>query len=426
MKRYLFVRSKRRVQRRVFLFFIIKNLLTLAKMICIRSRFFRINRILLFVLGLWPYEQSKFTRLQSILFYIILISFIVAQFAVFTTSKCTLQIVIEILSTIFFFIICVLKYNSYHSNMDAVKYLLELLQHTYNELKDENEVAIIEKYWTIIKRNVEMLTLMLFCGIFICGCNTFLPCILHVILPANKSGPHPSLHIMTEYFIDQEKYFYLLVMHKEVASCIGTTAIIATGTMNMIFLQHACGMFMIASYRMEQATMSLNLKKDNKGNKHLVYMGIIYAIDMHRKAMRYVKLWTSSFNVYYSFLIVNFVISASLISFRIYKGLTSGSSLEKLVSPILFLISLYAYIFYANKSAQEVIDHNNHVFATVYTIRWYVAPLRIQKLVLFLLQKSCKAFNIVIGGLFVGCLEGFATLISTTISYFTVMYSAGR
>jgi len=87
---------------------------------------------------------------------------------------------------------------------------------------------------------------MLLCGIFICGFNTFLPCVLHVTLPVNESGPPLSLHILTEYFIDQEKYFYLLVIHKETASCIGVTTIVATGTMNMLYLQHACGMFMIA------------------------------------------------------------------------------------------------------------------------------------------------------------------------------------
>jgi hypothetical protein len=89
---------------------------------------------------------------------------------------------------------------------------------------------------------------MLFCGILVCGCNTLLPCILRVSLPINESRPVLSLHIMTEYFIDQEKYFYLLVMHKEIASCIGVTAIVATGTMNMLYLQHACGMFIIARW----------------------------------------------------------------------------------------------------------------------------------------------------------------------------------
>ncbi|KAH0948843.1 Or9e85 [Eciton burchellii] len=395
-------------------------------MICAESRFFRINRIFLHVLGLWPYKQSKFTRLQSALYYTILTSFIAAQFAVFITSKCTPQIVIEILSTTFFFSVCILMYNSYHSNLDTVKYLLKLLQYTYDELKDKSEIAIIEKYWSIAKHNTKIFTLMLLCGIFICGCNTFLPCILRYTLPINESGSPLSLHILTEYFIDQEKYFYLLVMHKEIASCIGVAAIVATGTMNMLYLQHACGMFMIASYRIEQAMMSINLQNVNIRNKNLVYMEIICAVDMHRKAMKYVKLFISSFNVHYFFLIANAVISVSLISFRIYKGLVSECNFEKLVSPILFLISLYVYMFFANKSAQEIIDHNNHIFVTVCTVEWYIAPLHIQKLMLFLLQKGSKTFNIVIGGLFVGSLEGFATLINTTISYFTIMYSTGR
>lgn len=47
-----------------------------------------------------------------------------------------------------------------------------------------------------------------------------------------------------------------------------------------------------------------------------------------------------------------------------------------------------------------------------YNVQWYIAPLRIQKLILFLLQRGTKAFEhlVVIGGLFVGSLEGFATV----------------
>jgi len=59
--------------------FMIKRLDAFAEMICAESQFFRINRILLYVLGLWPYKQSKFTRLQSVLYYTILTSFIAVQ-----------------------------------------------------------------------------------------------------------------------------------------------------------------------------------------------------------------------------------------------------------------------------------------------------------------------------------------------------------
>jgi len=51
---------------------------------------------------------------------------------------------------------------------------------------------------------------------------------------------------MTEYFVDQEKYFYLILFHANVAFVIGATTMLATGTMLIVYQQHACGMFRIA------------------------------------------------------------------------------------------------------------------------------------------------------------------------------------
>jgi len=45
-----------------------------------------------------------------------------------------------------------------------------------------------------------------------------------------------------------------------------------------------------------------------------------------------------------------------------------------------------------------------------YNVQWYVAPLQIQKMILFLLQRNTKAFTMNIAGLFVGSLEGAATV----------------
>jgi len=54
------------------------------------------------------------------------------------------------------------------------------------------------------------------------------------------------LKISTEYFIDQERYFYLSFFHINVALCIGHISLLATGSMLLAYLQHACGMFKIA------------------------------------------------------------------------------------------------------------------------------------------------------------------------------------
>jgi hypothetical protein len=71
------------------------------------------------------------------------------------------------------------------------------------------------------------------------------PDFLHHILSVNQSRPR-HLQITAEYFIDQEKYFYLLLFHTIAATSIGIIAMLATGTMLIAYLQHACGMFRIA------------------------------------------------------------------------------------------------------------------------------------------------------------------------------------
>jgi len=59
-----------------------------------------------------------------------------------------------------------------------------------------------------------------------------------IVLSANISRSH-QLQISTEYFIDQEKYI-------NATMTIGCLVLIATGTMLIAYLQHACGMFKIA------------------------------------------------------------------------------------------------------------------------------------------------------------------------------------
>jgi len=48
-------------------------------MVCFEDHYFNVNRILLFAIGLWPYEQSEFTQFQVIFFCGILMTSIIFQ-----------------------------------------------------------------------------------------------------------------------------------------------------------------------------------------------------------------------------------------------------------------------------------------------------------------------------------------------------------
>jgi hypothetical protein len=63
----------------------------------------------------------------------------------------------------------------------------------------------------------------------------------------NASRPYHILFTM-EYFIDQEKYYYLILLHINIAICFSCAIVVAIGAMIITFFQHICGIFKIAWY----------------------------------------------------------------------------------------------------------------------------------------------------------------------------------
>ncbi|XP_024888155.1 uncharacterized protein LOC112465028, partial [Temnothorax curvispinosus] len=187
----------------------------------------------------------------------------------------------------------VIEYSSFWFNADIIRRMLEQLQDVYNELRDEKEIAIIEKYGSKAKCYTTVFILL---GI-LNKCNLavvqILPYIQNIVLPKNESRLNPSVYVAREYFTDQKKYFYLTTLHTLAASYVGNALMIATGAMLIAYIQHICGMFSIASYRIEQA-MNI-LQKDILKSKNKVYKEIAYAVDIHRKAMEFADFLISNF-----------------------------------------------------------------------------------------------------------------------------------
>ncbi|XP_025073957.1 uncharacterized protein LOC105426783 [Pogonomyrmex barbatus] len=99
--------------------------------------------------------------------------------------------------------------------------------------------------------------------------------------------------------------------------CTGATTLTGTGTMLLGYMEHGCGMFKIASYRMEQAMTIKVFKKISTKDEIMIHKEIIYAIDIHRKAIKYVELLLSNFEGSFILLILVGVISLSLNLFAV-------------------------------------------------------------------------------------------------------------
>ncbi|XP_014484775.1 PREDICTED: odorant receptor 67c-like [Dinoponera quadriceps] len=122
-------------------------------------------------------------------------------------------------------------------------------------------------------------------------------------------------------------------------------------------------------------------------------------------------------------IILVYVILISIIIFQVFQIITFGGSFEMLAVHCVFSFTILVYIFLASYYVQDILNHNDQVFATAYNIHWYTTPLHIQKMILFLLQSGTKNFSLNLGGMFLISLQSSTTLLSASMSYFTVLYS---
>ncbi|XP_011860671.1 PREDICTED: uncharacterized protein LOC105557890 isoform X2 [Vollenhovia emeryi] len=316
----------------------------------------------------------------------------------------------------------IIQYNSFWVNGQTMKNLFEELKYICNELKNENEIILMKRYGSNAKRYTAIIILIAIVAIPIVIVSSIWPRILDIIKPKNESRSSIWMQVMTQQFIDQEKYCYLYLFHMNTAFFIGSIATIATGTMLIACFTYACAMFKIASLRIEQAMMANNLQNKFE-NVIIIYKGIIYAVDVHRKAMEFCKYLISNFEGSFFFLIAIGVLNLSLNLCRIYQIVSGEMNKEQFLVHLISTAITVLYMFIANYIGQEIMDHNNNIFTTAYNVRWYKAPLHAQKLILFLLQMGNKAFGLNVGGLFVASINCFASLVSASISYFTVLYS---
>ncbi|KAL0126426.1 hypothetical protein PUN28_005057 [Cardiocondyla obscurior] len=239
------------------------------------ERYYKINRIILKLVGLWPYHQSYFSQLLKVLFVSILVTFIFAQ----------------------------------------LKRLLDQIQDDWNSLKDKFEIKIIKKY--ACNARLFSIVVMIYCyfGLLSCGIVQFLPIILDVLLPLNDSRPHYLL-VATEYFVSQEKYFHLMLLHEALAYIIGTTALCGTSAIIMTCILHACALFKIASCRIENAIKKSTLMIPSPKREYFIYRKVVHAVIMHQKASKFVELLTSSFGTLFSILII---LGVSSLTFNLFQ-----------------------------------------------------------------------------------------------------------
>ncbi|XP_026828780.1 uncharacterized protein LOC105285101 isoform X3 [Ooceraea biroi] len=389
----------------------------------IEEHYFKVNRVFLKMLGLWPYQQPYIAQLQKVLFFSVLFTFILVQSLAFFTTQFSTEILLKILTFLFPTLFVTTKYCIFVIRADSVKLLLEQIRDDLNLLKNDLEIDIIKRY----ADNMRFITMV---SIVTCYAGTicyimsqyFLPLVLDIILPLNASRSLELIPI-TEYFVNRQKYFWALLFHEVLTVYVGVTTFCSTGGTTMMYFLHPCALFKVASYRIENAVDKNILAFPDPTRIYLLQQRVVRAVLIHRRAIEYIELWSSNFMVPFTILILIGVSSLSFNLFHLLQLVIVLDDPSEMYFAFLLITLHVGYMFALNYGGQEIQNHGVQLFEAIYNGLWYAAPLHTQKLLLFLMQKAAVKVTLVCGSIFVASLEGFVTLVSSAVSYFTVMYS---
>lgn len=69
------------------------------------------------------------------------------------------------------------------------------------------------------------------------------PLIINIFLPANETIPRQMLFVQYEFLFDLQKYYYPVIIHSWIGTCIFMNIVVALDTTCMVYVMHAACLF---------------------------------------------------------------------------------------------------------------------------------------------------------------------------------------
>ncbi|XP_076672250.1 uncharacterized protein LOC143371186 [Andrena cerasifolii] len=406
----------------------------------IGSHYYKLNLILLAIVGLRNFDgRTRFviwTQMRLATCYILFFSVVFFQLArIFTDPKTDIDVSLKVCSYMFPWILVTVRYCSCHRHIHDIEKIFEHIADDWRSLKSDEEIEIVRQYANNSRIFIIIIAVCMYSTTLLVVAGYVSPTLLDIVIPLNESRPK-ELFLFMEYFVDGKKYFHYIVAHISVSSFLEVTALLTTESLNIVNVQHVCGILKVTSYRLEHSLDPL-FSRESRDNDE-VYTRLVEAVNIQRRAYKlvlnlqkfqcgYTELWCA-FSAFPDLcLLVLGVSSVSINLFRLFQATRATKKMAELIRCSLFVSIHFFYMFIVNYGGQLIMNHCAEIFEKTYFIPWYQAPLRIQKHLLFISQRSCRNLHMTrIGYLFVPSLEGFHLLVKASLSYFTVMYSSSK
>ncbi|XP_018395303.1 PREDICTED: uncharacterized protein LOC108773853 [Cyphomyrmex costatus] len=205
------------------------------------ERYYKLNRFVLSLTGLWPYQSKWSARLVRAIIITMLLASAIFQLLSLFTSNITANFIIDMVPA---FVPVIGSLSQMYARIGHTDKLRDLFEHMWNDWrlrKTTYETKIMQKHAETSRLLTFYYLLMQYIAVTGYNAWLFLPEILDIVSPINESRPR-ILPFKAEFFVDEGRYFNIIRSHICIVICIISLIFIAVSTLYIALTQHVCGM----------------------------------------------------------------------------------------------------------------------------------------------------------------------------------------
>nr|QHN69146.1 odorant receptor 18 [Sirex nitobei] len=385
------------------------------------NRYYKINKMLLRIIGRWPYQSPFEGRVFLTLLLILTGSQLIPQILGFIAVWGDMENFVECMCPFGTAATCATKLINIIYHDEDIKRLVTQMQRDWENVLPGPETEILQRYSERGRKYTMAFTIYLYIAVTVFILGPVLPTFLEN--SAVNESLSSRLPYIAEYFIDTEKYFYHILVHSYVCSMAFVTIIIANDAMFVVYLVHACGKFAVLGYRLSHMTEYCKFdENDHQSFKtdDQAYRHIANCVAVHKEAIQFADYIETSYSTSLLLEVGQCIVLMSVTGVQVLSNMDDP---EKLSAYVSFIMGQLFHLFYSSWPSHEVMDHSTKICDSIYDGEWHRISIRARKLLTLMMMRSLVPCKITAGKLYLMSMENFCSVLSTSMSYFTVLTS---
>ncbi|XP_032686497.1 uncharacterized protein LOC116851307 [Odontomachus brunneus] len=185
------------------------------------------------------------------------------------------------------------------------------------------------------------------------------PSIIAFFANANQTQMYGVIY-HAETIFDVKKYYYFILLHSYYTTFFLMTIPVATDSMLIIYVQHACGLFEVIGYELENMKQDDNIyinaypRHEDDEN----YRIISNSVAKHVKVLQFAKLFASTYSISL------FIMTLLNTVFIAFSGIQVVINMDRPLEALRFTVAglcLVLHFLFLSLPGQKLIDHSSKV-----------------------------------------------------------------